>query len=198
VRPGNGDLYVANTDARNLTHFEPNVRSHSVDNRLTRIAVGSGIVTPFDLNSNLNYAVLPNPAAKTNALAQPTALVFDPSGAFLYIAAFGSDRVAKVDANGVVLARVELCPTATGSAAIPATSAARADWPETFRQRLYVLNRIANHDFYPRHRPQHPAQGNPKSGKLRPHAAGDSRGPRIPLRFEAQRQRHHGLRRLPH
>jgi len=45
VRRVNGDLYVANTDARNLTHFEPNVRSHSVDNRLTRIAVGSGIVT---------------------------------------------------------------------------------------------------------------------------------------------------------
>src|ERR1043166_8193152 len=109
IRPGNGGLFVANTDARNLIHFEPNVRSHAVDNRLTRIAITSGIVTPFDLNSNINYSVLPNLAAKTNALSQPTSLVFDPSGTFLYVAAFGSDRVAKLDTNGAVLARIELC-----------------------------------------------------------------------------------------
>jgi YVTN family beta-propeller protein len=145
VRPGNGDLYVANTDARNLTHFEPNVRSHAVDNRLTRIAIGSGAVTPFDLNSNVNYALLPNLPARTNALAQPTALAFDPGGAFLYVAAFGSDRVAKVDTNGAVLARIELCPTATGSASDsrhkrgPRGLALNASG-----QRLYVLNRIAN------------------------------------------------------
>ncbi|MEY2429384.1 MAG: hypothetical protein QOJ40_2269, partial [Verrucomicrobiota bacterium] len=40
VQPISGDLYVANTDARNLTHFEPNVRSHAVDNRISRITIG--------------------------------------------------------------------------------------------------------------------------------------------------------------
>ena len=110
MRPGSGDLYVANTDARNLVHFEPNVRSHAVDNRITRISIGSGVVTPFDLNSNIDYATLPNLPAITNALAQPTCLVFRPGGAFIYVAAFGSDRVAKVDANGAVLSRIEIGP----------------------------------------------------------------------------------------
>jgi YVTN family beta-propeller protein len=145
MRPGNGDLFVANTDARNLVHFEPNVRSHAVDNRLTRVAIGSGTVTPFDLNSNINYSVLPNPAAKTNALAQPTGLVFDPSGSFLYVAAFGSDRVAKLDTNGAVLARIELCPTANGSASDPRHKRGpRGLALNASVQRLYVLNRIVN------------------------------------------------------
>ncbi len=145
VRPGSGDLYVANTEARNLTHFEPNVRSHTVDNRITRIMIGSGAVTSFDLNSNINYTLLPNLPAKTNALAQPTALVFDPSGSFMYVAAFGSDRVAKVDPNGSVLARIEICPTATGSATDPRHKRGpRGLALNSTAQRLYVLNRLAN------------------------------------------------------
>jgi DNA-binding beta-propeller fold protein YncE len=119
IRPGNGDLYVANTDARNLVHFEPGVRSHAVDNRITRIAIGTGTITPFDLNSNIDYNLLPNPAALTNALAQPTALVFDPSEDFMYVAAFGSDRVAKVDPNGTVLARIEIGPAVSPSTPPP-------------------------------------------------------------------------------
>src|SRR5205814_2591247 len=84
IRPGSGDLYVANTDARNLVHFEPNVRSHAVDNRVSIVAIGTGGVTPFDLNPGVDYSLLPNLAARSNALAQPTAIDFDPSGAFLY------------------------------------------------------------------------------------------------------------------
>ena len=145
VRPSSGDLYVANTDARNLIHFEPGVRSHAVDNRITQITIATGAVTPYDLNSNFNYSLMPNPAAVSNALAQPTALVFDPSGAFMWVAAFGSDRVAKVDASGTVLARIELCPTATGSAVDPRNKRGpRGLALNAAAQRLYVLNRIAN------------------------------------------------------
>ena len=39
VHPVSGDVFVANTDARNLVRFEPNVRGHVVDNRVSRIAV---------------------------------------------------------------------------------------------------------------------------------------------------------------
>jgi len=148
VRPGSGDLYVANTDARNLARFEGNVRSHAVDNRITRIAIGSGSVTPFDLNPGINYSnALPDLAAKTNALAQPTALAFDPSGSVFYVAAFGSDRVAKVDADtpSNILARVELCPTAPGSSSDPRNKRGpRGLALNATAQRLYVLNRIAN------------------------------------------------------
>jgi len=147
VQPGSGDLFVANTDARNLIHFEPNVRSHAVDNRVSRITIGPGAVTPFDLNATIDYAILPNLAAKTNALTQPAALVFDPSGSFFYVAAFGSDRVAKVDASNPtnILARIEICPTAIGSAADPRHKRGpRGLALNAGAQRLYVLNRIAN------------------------------------------------------
>jgi YVTN family beta-propeller protein len=144
VRPGSGDLYVANTDARNLVHFEPNVRSHAVDNRISQININTGLVTPFDLNSNLDYATLPNLPAKTNALAQPTALVFDPSGNFLYVACFLSDRVAKVAADGTVLARIDIGPE-VGSIADPRNKRGpRGLALNASAHRLYVVNRIAN------------------------------------------------------
>jgi YVTN family beta-propeller protein len=144
VRPDNGDLYVANTEARNLVHFEPNLRGHLVDNRVTQIAIGTGARSFYDLNPAVDYGVLPNLAALTNALAQPTAIVFDPSGNFLYVAAFGSDRIARVDSAGTVLARIEI-----GNAAGSATDSAHKRGPRGLAlnaasQRLYVLNRISN------------------------------------------------------
>ena len=144
IQPGSGDLFVANTDARNLTHFEPNVRSHAVDNRISRINITSGMVTPFDLNSNINYSVLPNLPALTNALAQPTAIVFEPGGTYFYVAAFGSDRVAKVDPNGNVLVRIDI-GSEVGSIADPRNKRGpRGLALNAAAQRLYVLNRIAN------------------------------------------------------
>src|SRR5205085_10179709 len=80
VQPSTGDLFVTNTDARNLVHFEPNLRAHFVDNRVTRIAQSNGALTVSDLNPGIDYATLPNPSAQSNALAQPTNIVFDPSG----------------------------------------------------------------------------------------------------------------------
>jgi YVTN family beta-propeller protein len=144
IRPGANELYVANTDARNLVHFEPNVRSHAVDNRISRIDLSSGTITPFDLNSNIDYATLPNLSAKTNALAQPTSIVFDPSGSFLYLAAFGSDRVAKLSPDGTVLDRIEIGPE-IGSIADPRHKhGPRGLALNAAANRLYVLNRIAN------------------------------------------------------
>src|SRR5207248_2160586 len=114
VRPTTGDLYVANTDARNLVRFETGVRGHVVDSRVTRVNVSDASSTPFDLNPTIDYAVLPNLAAKAIALAQPAGIAFDPAGAFYYVSAFGSDRVAKIDAaSGAVLARVEVGPAST-------------------------------------------------------------------------------------
>jgi DNA-binding beta-propeller fold protein YncE len=141
-----GDLFVANTEARNLTFFEPKLRGHWIDNRVTRIQVANGRITPYDLNPNINYKILPNPTALRTALAQPAGLVVDPGGNFFYLAAFGTDRVAKVDLNGKVLGFVEVSG--------PGGSGARAD-PKHKRgprglalnataQTLYSLNRISN------------------------------------------------------
>jgi YVTN family beta-propeller protein len=146
VNPSTGDIFVANTDARNLIFFEPNLRGHWVDNRITRIQVATDQVTPFPLNPNINYGVLPNPAALATSLAQPTAVVFDPSGNFMYVAAFGTDRVAQVNTNGQVSWFVEVSP--------PSGSGSNADPPNkrgprglalnAGAQTLYCLNRISN------------------------------------------------------
>lgn len=143
LRPGTDELWVANTEARNLIRFEPNLKGHFADNRVTRLSLAGGDITPFDLNPGLDYALLPNPAAQSNALAQPTAIVFSADGSNAWVAAFASDRVAKLDAtDATVLARVDV--------RVPATNNSRQmrgprglAWDEA-RQRLFVLNKLAN------------------------------------------------------
>ena len=80
VNPITGDLYVANTDALNLTTFQPNLDGHWINSRITQIQVATGKITPFDLNPNINYSILPNPQALSTALSQPAGVVFDPGG----------------------------------------------------------------------------------------------------------------------
>jgi DNA-binding beta-propeller fold protein YncE len=144
IQPGSGDLFVANTDARNLTHFEPGVRGFFETNQVSHIDINSGAVTRYDLNPNYNptnFTLLD----RTNALAQPTAAVFDPTGTTLYVAAFGSDRIAYVDpGSGNVTQRIELCPTATGSDSDPRNKRGPRGLALNPGTALYVLNRIAN------------------------------------------------------
>ncbi len=143
VHPGNGSLYLANTDARNLVRLETNLRGHVVDNRLSCVTTG-GVVTIYDLNPGIDYGILPNALAQSNALAQPTALVIDALRDRLYVAAFGSDRVACLDTNGNILARIEVGPT-SGAAVDPRNKRGpRGLALRAAAQRLYVLNRIAN------------------------------------------------------
>ena len=146
VNPVTGDLFVANTDALNLTFFEPNLRGHWVNNRITRITIATGEVKPVDLNPGIDYGILPNPAALNTALAQPTSVVFDPTGDFMYVAAFGTDRVAQVDTNGNVLAFAELAgPNGSGAKADPEHKVGpRGLALNATAQTLYSLNRISD------------------------------------------------------
>jgi len=146
MRPASDELWVANTEARNLTHFEPAQKGHSVDNRVTRVnTFGAGTVTPFDLNPGVDYLLFPNNAALATALAQPTALAFTPDGAAFWLASFGTDRVAKIDADtGAVVTRIETGPT-TGAAADPRNKRGpRGLALQAAANRLYVLNRLSN------------------------------------------------------
>ena len=146
VRPVSGEVWVANTEARNLVRFEPNVKGHIVDHRVTKVVPSvSPTVTPFDLNPGINYTIFPNDPAKLIALAQPTAIAFESDGLSMWVAAFGSDRIARVDAsNGAVLMRIETGPT-TGIAADPTQKRGpRGLALQSITGRLYVLNRISN------------------------------------------------------
>ncbi len=147
ARPGgSGELWVANTEARNLVRFEPVQKGHSVDNRLTRVTTGATPgVTPFDLNAGINYALFPNPAALATAVAQPAALVFEPGGAHVWVASFGTDRLARVNAaTGAVVSRVDTGPPAGTANPTRVKRGPRGLAWQQSTGRLYVANRISN------------------------------------------------------
>ncbi|MES2923363.1 MAG: beta-propeller fold lactonase family protein [Verrucomicrobiota bacterium] len=142
VHPVTGDTWVANSDSRNLTRFEPALRGHVADHRLTKIDAVSGLPSVFDLNPGIDYGVLPNTAAQATALAQPTALVFTADGTEALVAAFNSDRIARVTtATGAVAARIDLRGVGESSRKMRGPRALAFD---EGRQRLYVLNKISN------------------------------------------------------
>jgi len=144
-RPGTNELWVANTHARNLVRFEPELRGHVIDSQLTRIATGnSPSVTLSDLNPDIDYATLPNSTALATALSEPTDIIFNPSGNRAYVAAFGTDRIGVVDTGGKVTARIEI-GDAEGDSVEPQSKRgprSMAHHPE--QELLYVLNRLSN------------------------------------------------------
>lgn len=145
LRPGTSELWVANTEARNLVRFEPSLRGHALDNRVTRIVTGNApIITPIDLNPGIDYTRLPNPQAQAIALAQAMDLVFDASGNVLFVSAFGTDRIGVLDAQGAVIARIEV-GNVSGSAADPRRKRGpRGLVLHPTSPLLYVSNRLSN------------------------------------------------------
>ena len=143
VHPTTGDIYVANWDSRNLVRFEPVLRGHTADHRISRISFASGQSTAIDLNPGVDYSVLPNTAAKSTALAFPSATVFTPDGTSVYVAAFGTDRVGRVDLATNNITRIEL--GASGATADPKHKRGpRGLALNASAQVLYVLNRVSN------------------------------------------------------
>jgi YVTN family beta-propeller protein len=147
INPVNGLLFVGGTDARNKTHFEPNLRSTFVTNQVAKIDPSSGAVTRYDLNPGFLAVTNVSASFRSNALAQPTAIAFEPDGNSFWLAAFGSDRVAKISAGSSLfpVAQIDICPTAPGSAVDPRNKRGpRGLALNGTADRLYVLNRIAN------------------------------------------------------
>ncbi len=146
VQPGTGDIWVPNTEAHNTVRFEPVLRGHVVDNRVTKVVISSASSWPYDLNPGINYNILPNPDAQATALAQPTSALFSSDGGSLWVAAFGSDRIAKVGTDGAVLERVDVrTPPPDGSAngSRKMRGPRGLVWNNTGKW-LYVLNKISN------------------------------------------------------
>jgi YVTN family beta-propeller protein len=134
VHPVTGQLWVPNTDARNLVRFEPNLRGHLVETRVSRVTPASGAVTHVDLNPHIDYAATPGPPVEIGAsLSQPGACAFTSNGAVFYLAAFGSAKVGVLDGTtGAVAARIDVGGGPSGLALNEAAD------------RLYVLNRFDN------------------------------------------------------
>jgi len=146
VNPQTGYLYVANTDALNLIMFETALNGHIVNHQITSVNPANGQTAIWDLNPGVDYSQLPNPTALANALAMPTAVVFEPTGRYLYIAAFGTDRVGIFDTStNTVAGFIEINPQATGAIVNSTTKRGpRGLAYNSGANLLYVLNRISN------------------------------------------------------
>jgi len=104
TNPRTGAVYVTNTEARNLHRFEgagefagQTVRGQHNDNRIT--VIRGGVAAPRRLNQHIDYsqccAPLPN-AENARSLALPNGLAVSDDGATLYVAALGSDKLARI------------------------------------------------------------------------------------------------------
>ncbi len=96
VNPVNGDVYVANTEARNEVRFESRVRGHQHESRIT--VVRDGEVLPRHLNKHLDYeSTAVGQTDREASLALPMGMAVSTDGGTLYLAAFGSGVVAVFD-----------------------------------------------------------------------------------------------------
>jgi YVTN family beta-propeller protein len=146
VNPKSGNLYVANTDALNLIMFETALNGHIVNHQITSVNPTTGQTAIWDLNPGIDYSQLQNPAAMAKALAMPTAIVCGATGSYLYIAAFGTDRIGVLSTStGLVAKIIEIDPQAIGAIANPASKRGpRGLALNSAANILYVLNRISN------------------------------------------------------
>lgn len=159
THPGNGKLYVSNTDARNHVRFEQALEDlgdgdgnedgvcddtenchAALDGRLvdTRLAIaqaGGSVDAQLDLNAAIDFTAPISSVDASLALGQPNGMAFNSAGDRLYVAALLSRKVAVIDTGsepGTVLARIGVGEGPTGVALLESAS------------RLYVLNRIDN------------------------------------------------------
>src|SRR2546430_17124550 len=82
-------LLVANDEARNLVRFEPNVRGHFLNSRVSAISFGGGTpsIVASDLNTHINYNNLfGSDSDRLLSLALPADIVRAVDGT-LYVAA---------------------------------------------------------------------------------------------------------------
>lgn len=101
VNPRSGKVYVSNQEALNLTRFEgpgtssTTVRGHFVESRIT--VIDGATVSPRHLNKHITSygAAVGTAAEKAAALATPLEMAVTADGSQLYLAAMGSNKLAR-------------------------------------------------------------------------------------------------------
>jgi len=147
ANPANGNLYVSNTDAQNLTRFEGpgNFGGSTVQGNLhqARITVIDGSsVSPVHLNSHIDYAVTPAPVGtKDHSLATPLDMAVTSDGSTLYVAAFGSSKVGVIPTSALDEGTFD--PLAESSNYIPVSGGGPGGLAlDELNEKLYVLTRF--------------------------------------------------------
>ncbi len=149
VNPGSGMIYVSNTDANNAVRFEgtraPGDTTSSVVGNIhkARISViDGGSVTSRHLNKHINYSVVPAPAGiKENSLSSPLGMAITGDGQTLYLAAFGSGKIAVFDTTR--LENNTFVPSSANHIAVTGGGPTGLVLDEA-RNQLYVLTRFDN------------------------------------------------------
>jgi hypothetical protein len=148
VHPGNGRVYIPNTEALNNVRFEhpSGVQGHMVDNRFTVLdPANSNAITIVDLNEHINRMSDPatNLAEREASISQPGMMVWKGDGTVAYLTGFGSRRLFRV-AGGCLAGS---CIFGTSRAAPDAVEVGEGPSGVALleaRDRLYVLNRISH------------------------------------------------------
>ena len=130
-----GTLWAAASEARNLIRFEPALNGIFAESRVARVPAAAA-ATIVDLNPQAASPVV-GESEKSLALAQPMALL--PSGDGMWLAAFGSDRLAELDASGQVLRRIDLRSAGSEDRVRGPRGIAR----HASLGRLFVLNKLS-------------------------------------------------------
>lgn len=129
----NGTLYVTNQDANNQLRFEPNQTGKFLQNRVTIVDPVSGTATPQHLNAHINYSVPSgSDAERAQSICIPTDITVSSSGNEVYVAGFGSHKVAVLNSAGAVTRRINVGQGPAGLAL------------DEHRDRLYVLDRFSS------------------------------------------------------
>jgi DNA-binding beta-propeller fold protein YncE len=134
VRPTNGKIYVANTDARNIVRFEPEVRGHIAESRITVISGTSPAAR--HLNPHIDYGTVPGPQSEIDqSLAFPMDMTFSADGNTLFVVGFGSARLGVFDADDLEAGIItkSLLQVGKGPSGVVLDAGSN---------RLYVMNRI--------------------------------------------------------
>ena len=131
VSPSDGRVAVSNLESRNHVLLEPALRGHVVENRVTFVDPNQGAVRGVHLNPHIDRSRPSGPLEEIEAsVALPLGLEFSASGERLYVAAFGSAKVAVLDRDGAVVDRIAVGGGPSGVALHESAN------------RLYVMNRF--------------------------------------------------------
>jgi sugar lactone lactonase YvrE len=129
VHPRDGSIWASNLEALNQVRFELELRGHIVENRVT-VILGAE-VRPVHLNPHIDYSVSSGSDEEiAQSLAFPLGMEFSADGERLFVAAFGSEQVGVLDANGAVVARIDVGGGPSGVVL------------HDLWDRLYVMNRF--------------------------------------------------------
>jgi len=140
VNPASGAVYAANTEAANAVRLEPRVQGHLHEARISILQ--EGLTRTRRLNTHIDYATRPSPdGTRERSLAIPLGMAVSSDGTTLYVAAYGSGRVAVLSTADLEAGTFEPDAAAQVPVSGGGPSGVILDEPHG---RLYVLTRFDN------------------------------------------------------